>query len=51
MPIGDVVGEVAAQLAMEAGGNAIHRRFGWKVCVAAVLIVVAAIAALIWLVS
>lgn len=51
MPIGEVVGDIVGQLAMEAGGNAIHGRFGWKGCVVAFLMVVASIAALIWLVS
>ena len=49
MPIGDVVGEIVGQLAMQAGGEVIHRKFGWKGCVVAIAFVIGAIALVIWL--
>ena len=48
MPIGEVVGEFVAQVAMEAGGEAIERRYGWKGRVVAVLLVIGAIAWAVW---
>lgn len=52
MPIHEIVGEIvveaAGQVAMEAGGETIHKRFGWKGCVLAVVIVVALVALAIW---
>ena len=51
MPILEVVGDELAQLAMDAGGDAIQRRFGWKGCVVALVLVICAIALVFWVFS
>ena len=50
MPI-DFVGEIVAETAMEVGGDAIERRFGWKGCVVALILVIGAIALVFWVFS
>ena len=55
MPLGQFIVEsvidLGGQLAMEMGGEAIHKRYGWKGCVVAVCIIVAIIAVVIWLLT
>jgi hypothetical protein len=51
MPILEVVGDELAQLAMDAGGDAIKRLFGWKGCVVALILVIGAIALVFWVFS
>jgi hypothetical protein len=48
MPIGELIGDLVAQAAMEAGGEAIERRYGWKGCFVAVGLVIGAIALAVW---
>ena len=51
MPIGDVVGEIVGQLVMEAGGEAIQRKFGWVGCVTVMALIIGGIALLFWLIQ
>jgi hypothetical protein len=51
MPIGEFIGEAVAQIVMEAGGEAIHSQYGWKGCVIALSLVIAAVAFAIWLLT
>ena len=51
MPLGQIIAEAVAQLAMEAGGEAIKHRFGWKGCVAALLVVIAIVAVAWWCIT
>ena len=45
---GEVVGEVVVRVAMEAGGETVHRRYGWKGCLALSLVTAGVIAGLIY---
>ena len=51
MPIGQIIGELVAQTIMEAGGEVIHKKFGWKGCLTAIAIIVGMIASVILLIQ
>jgi hypothetical protein len=51
VPFGEILAETVAQIVMEAGGEVIHRRYGWQGCVLTVAMVIAVIAMMIWTAS
>jgi hypothetical protein len=48
MPIGEVIVDGVAQVAMEAGGEAIYKRYGWKGCALAIVVIAATVGLAIW---
>ena len=49
--VGEVVAEGAAQLAMEAGGEAIKKRYGCKGCIVVLLVIATLIAGIVFLIA
>jgi hypothetical protein len=49
--LGEVVAEGAVQVGMEAGGEAIHKRYGCKGCIVALLIIAALFAGVVYLIT
>ena len=48
MPLGEFIAETVAQGVMEVGGEAIKRRYGWRGCLAAIVMTIAVAALAIW---